>query len=344
MQTYDTLKQKLVKYFKSEKNVLIEGRHGTGKTTLISEIFNENCKKWLYFSGATLDPWVDFIGIPKEIKKGKDHVLSFVLPEQMADDQVEAIFIDEYNRSHKKVKNATMEIIQFKSINGRKFPNLKTVWAAINPNDDENGDEYDVENLDPAQEDRFQIKIKMPDLPDYNYFQKKFGEKFAKSAIEWWNALPKEVKKVVSPRRLDYALEIYVEDGDIFDVLPEKSNPTKLLATLKCGSLETKILSLFKKQSAKDAITFFEEENNFQGSLPIIKKNNDYMKFFLPILDAERISSIYFNDNHFRNFILEHAVYFKSPLEEIAKFKGIDKQELQVINRALKQLGNITYF
>ena len=121
MQTFSILKDKLTNYFKTGKNVLIEGRHGTGKTTLISEIFNENCKKWLYFSGATLDPWVDFVGIPKETKKGNNYVLSFVLPEKMTDDDVEAIFIDEYNRSHKKVKNATMELIQFKSINGRKY-------------------------------------------------------------------------------------------------------------------------------------------------------------------------------------------------------------------------------
>jgi hypothetical protein len=342
MNDYSTLTTKLTKYFKSGKNILLEGKHGTGKTSLITEIFNANCKKWLYFSGATLDPWVDFVGIPKEIKKGDNYVLSFVLPESMSDENVEAIFIDEYNRSHKKVKNGTMELIQFKSINGRKFPNLKVVWAAINPSDDE--EEYAVEDLDPAQEDRFQIYIKMPNHPDYDYFTSKYGKAQADAAIEWWNGLPEKIKNKVSPRRLDYAMEVYNEDGDIFDVLKLETNPSKLLATLKCGSLEVKIKNLFKKQKSSDVNSFFANENQYQGSLPIIRKNAEYMKFFLPILDNERISSLYFTDEEFKNFILQHAVYFKKPLEEIQRLNKLPTVEIQVINRALKQIGEITVF
>lgn len=336
------IKNKLEHYFKLNKNVLLEGRHGTGKTSLVTEIFSKNCKNWLYFSGSTLDPWVDFVGVPKEIKKGNDYVLSFVLPEKMADDKVEAIFIDEYNRSHKKIRNATMELIQFKSINGRKFPNLKVVWAAINPNDDE--EEYDVEELDGAQTDRFQIRIKVPFIPDIEYFQSKFGNDWAKSALEWWNGMPDKAKKLVSPRRLDYALEIHKEGGDVFDVLPLETNPTKLIATLKLGSLEDKIKNLFKLKDAKKAQEFFEDENNYQAALPLIKRKADYMKFFLPTIDNERITSLFFSDNHFKTFILDHAPYFKPALEEISKLKSVSKDDIRMINHALKQVGNITYF
>jgi len=338
----NTIKNKLDQYFKIRKNVLLEGRHGTGKTSLVTEIFNKNCKNWLYFSGSTLDPWVDFVGVPKEIKKGNDYVLSFVLPEKMADDKVEAIFIDEYNRSHKKIRNATMELIQFKSINGRKFPNLKVVWAAINPNDDE--EEYDVEELDGAQTDRFQIRIKVPFIPDIEYFQNKFDHDWAKSALEWWNGMPDKAKKLVSPRRLDYALEIHKEGGDVFDVLPLETNPTKLIATLKLGSLEDKIKNLFKLKDAKKAQQFFEDENNFQAALPIIKRKEDYLKFFLPTIDNERITSLFFSDAHFKTFILDHAPYFKPALEEISKLKSVNKDDIRMINHALKQVGNITYF
>jgi hypothetical protein len=338
----NTIKNKLDQYFKIEKNVLLEGRHGTGKTSLVTEIFTKNCKNWLYFSGSTLDPWVDFVGVPKEIKKGNDYVLSFVLPEKMADDKVEAIFIDEYNRSHKKIRNATMELVQFKSINGRKFPNLKVVWAAINPSDEE--EEYDVEELDGAQTDRFQIRIKVPFVPDIEYFQNKFGNDWAKSALEWWNGMPDKAKKLVSPRRLDYALEIHKEGGDVFDVLPIETNPTKLIATLKLGSLEDKIKNLYKLKDAQKAQQFFEDENNFQAALPLIKRKADYMKFFLPTIDNERITSLFFSDQHFKTFILDHAPYFKPALEEISKLKSVSKDDIRMINHALKQVGNITYF
>lgn len=336
------IKNKLNQYFQLGKNVLLEGKHGTGKTSLVTEIFNKNCKNWLYFSGSTLDPWVDFIGVPKEIKKGNNYVLSFVLPEKMTDETVEAIFIDEYNRSHKKVRNATMELIQFKSINGRKFPNLKVIWAAINPSEDE--EEYDVEQLDEAQIDRFQIQIKVPFVPDFEYFKNKFGNDCAKSALEWWNGIPDKAKRLISPRRLDYALELNKEGGDLFDVLPLETNPTKLLATLKVGSLEDKIKNLYKWKDAKKAQKFFEDENNFQAALPIIKRKADYMKFFLPTIDNERITSLFFSDTNFKTFILDHAPYFKPALEEISKLKSIGKDDIRMINHALKQIGNITYF
>ena len=342
-QTLEQIQKKLVQYFKLGKNVMLEGKHGTGKTSLIQKVFGENCNKWLYFSGSTLDPWVDFVGVPKEIEKDGQHVLSFVLPEKMADTSVEAIFIDEYNRSHKKVRNAAMELIQFKSINGRKFPNLKVVWAAINPSDDED-ESYDVENLDAAQADRFQIKIKVPYLPDFEYFKNKFGTKLAHGAIEWWDGLPKEAQKLVSPRRLDYALEVFNEGGDIYDVLDEKSNPTKLLVTLQVGSLVLKVKELFDSKNGKETKKFFLSENNFQGALPILKNNKEYLQFFLPLLNNERLAAIFFSDIKTQKYILENSQLFKDPLEEISKLKAIDPIILGHINQALKKVGNATFF
>jgi hypothetical protein len=342
-QSLDQIEQKLVQYFKLGKNVMLEGKHGTGKTSLIQKVFGENSKKWLYFSGSTLDPWVDFVGVPKEIEKNGQPVLSFVLPEKMADASVEAIFIDEYNRSHKKVRNAAMELIQFKSINGRKFPNLKVVWAAINPSDDDD-ESYDVEPLDSAQADRFQIKIKVPYVPDFEYFKNKFGAKIAQGGIEWWDGLPKEAQNLVSPRRLDYALEVFQEGGDIYDVLDEKSNPTKLLVTLQVGSLIAKIKELYSSKDGKETRKFFLSENNFQGALPIIKNNKEYLQFFLPLFNNERLSAIFFSDVKTQKFILQNSQLFKDPLEEITKLKAIEPAILAQINSALKKVGNVTYF
>jgi ATPase family associated with various cellular activities (AAA) len=342
-QTPEQIEKKLNQYFKSGKNVLLEGKHGTGKTSLIQKVFGENCKNWLYFSGATLDPWVDFIGVPKEVEKNGEHVLSFVLPEKMSDPNVEAIFIDEYNRSHKKVRNGAMELIQFKSINGRKFPNLKVVWAAVNPSDDED-ESYDVETLDPAQLDRFQVKIQVPYVPDFEYFKNKFGVKIAQSAIEWWDGLPKDGQKLVSPRRLDYALEVFQEGGDIYDVLDEKSNPTKLLVTLQVGSLLLKVKEFYETKNGREAKKFFLSENNYQGALPIIKKNKEYLQFFLPLLNNERLAAIFFSDTKVQKFVLENSQLFKDPLEEISRLKAVDPVILAQINNALKKVGNVTFF
>ena len=120
--TTQELEDKLRLYLKLNKNVLLEGKHGVGKTSLIEKLFDEAFGKnnWIYFSSSTLDPWVDLIGVPKESLMNNEPCLDFILPKQMVNNNLKAIFFDEYNRSHKKVRNATMELIQFKSINGRK--------------------------------------------------------------------------------------------------------------------------------------------------------------------------------------------------------------------------------
>lgn len=343
-QSLEHIEQKLEQHFKHGRNVLLEGRHGTGKTTIASNVLNRLTKNWLYFSASTLDPFCDFVGIPKETQKNGKSVLTFVLPEKLSDDSVEAIFLDEYNRSHKKVRNATLELIQFKSINGRKFPNLKVVWAAINPADEDSDELYDVEILDPAQLDRFQVYIKVPNNPSFEYFKKKYDADIAKSAIEWWNHLPKEAQKLVSPRRLDYAIELFKDGGDLNDVLSEKTNPSKLLLTLQIGSVEEKINELFDKKDGKKARAFLNLENNYQGALPAIKKNADYMHFFLPLLNSERVIAQFFNDKTVAEYILLNAPLFREPLEEISSAKSVDDQTLRKVNYALKKLGTMTIF
>ncbi len=138
-------------WIKNHYNVLFVGEAGVGKTSIVKSCFEKHNLRWLYYSASTMDPWVDLVGIPKEVKlpDGTSY-LDLIRPKEFQSDEVEALFFDEFNRSHKKVRNAVMELIQFKSINGKKFNNLKIVWAAINPDDGN----YDVEKLDPAQEYR----------------------------------------------------------------------------------------------------------------------------------------------------------------------------------------------
>lgn len=120
-------------------NVLLTGSHGVGKTQIIKEVFTKIYGEinigWRYFSASTLDPWVDFIGIPKNYVRESDgrEVFGIIPPENFTgEENIQAIFFDEINRADPKTLNAIMELIQFRSINGRKFPNLKVIWAARN--------------------------------------------------------------------------------------------------------------------------------------------------------------------------------------------------------------------
>lgn len=207
-------------------NVLLKGKHGVGKTAVIKELFSEKFGKlgegWLYFSASTMDPWVDFVGIPREGKtESGDRCLELIRPAALASGGIKAIFIDELNRAPKKVRNAVMELMQFKSINGHEFNNLEVVWGAVNPNDGN----YDTENLDPAQVDRFEVQVDIPYQPNQAYFIKKYGNKVGSGAVRYWKDLGDEVKELVSPRRLDYAVDAHTKGIPVRGtILPVQAN------------------------------------------------------------------------------------------------------------------------
>jgi len=299
--------QSLKFYLDNGFNVLFSGRHGVGKTAKVIEAFEASNMKWEYFSAATLDPWVDFIGVPKEREdENGNKYLDLVRPKAFAGDTVEAIFLDEYNRSHKKVRNAVMELIQFKSINGKKFNNLKVVWAAINPDDaDEDSDfEYDVETLDPAQKDRFHVFIDVPYKPDRTYFKKIYGE-LGINACDWWEELDDKAKKEISPRRLDYGVQMHQKGGDVRDVLPSCANVSKLLHELEKGSFKKNLVKVFKAGNKDAAKAFINDVNNYSNCIPEIVKNQDYMMLFLPHLDSEKLASLMSSNANVRQFIRE---------------------------------------
>jgi len=189
------------------KNVLLIGGHGTGKTSLIQRVAERAGLKmgegFVYLSGATLDPWVDFVGVPRP----EGEYLKFYRPKYMDPDKVELLVIDEINRSPQKVRNACMEMAQFKTVNGVHFPRLRAVWACGNPADPDAG-YTDVEPIDVALADRFHLAFRLPSDPDQSHFRSIFGEERGGAAVEWWKSISLESKRKVSPRRLEYAIHM----------------------------------------------------------------------------------------------------------------------------------------
>jgi hypothetical protein len=358
---------KLDTWVKNNKNVLFKGKHGIGKTAIVKETFDRHKLNWLYFSASTMDPWVDFIGVPREktedkipeqfeiikelakldIKIANEWVqnnwkmssesahkiithtlqrkqgltyLDLIRPQNFANGEVEALFFDEYNRSPKKVRNAVMELIQFKSINGMKFPKLRIVWAAINPDDDEN-QVYDVEKIDPAQIDRFHVIHHLEYKPNKEWFINKYGEDLAESAIEWWEELPEEIQNNVSPRRLQYALDIYKEnEGDIRDVLDFSSNVSKLNHYLTNGSTKKNLKKLIKSKNTDEAIAFLKNEDNYSSSLQHIANSKNLIGYFVPLMPKEKIAILMGSKEKEYSDIVDFIVH---NLERVPVFKRV---------------------
>ncbi len=309
-------------WIKNRYNVLFKGKHGVGKTSLILNAFSHAGLKWQYFSAATMDPWVDLIGIPKEQKDiNGNSYLSLVRPKSFQDDEVEAIFLDEFNRAPKKVRNAVMELIQFKSINGKKFNNLKIIWAAINPEDDEEN-KYDVEALDPAQMDRFHVIVDVPYLPQASYFREKYGQQVGDVAVLWWKELTKDQKDQVSPRRLDYTIDMYTKGGDVKFVLPSSVNTGKLLLELSTGSISKKLKSFYDEKNEEDAKKFLNVENNYAACINYIEKNKEYQPFFLPLLSDEKLSGLMAKNVHIQKYVFENFTKYENLIQNIATAKS----------------------
>lgn len=275
-------------------NVLFEGPHGVGKTALAEQTFNEvfgqRGKDWIYFSAATMDPWVDFVGVPKD-REASDGVvyLDLIRPEVFARDRVKAIIFDEFNRAPKKVRNAVMELMQFKSINGHKFESLRCIWAAVNPADDDEND-YDVEEIDPAQRDRFHVHFQFGYDVSIAYFNEKYGEK-GTVACEWWRSLTKELKKSISPRRLDYCMFVESLGGSIKDILPAGAPCKELLTQLKSGSF-LKILEEIKNGGmSKDDMKRHLSDQNFYSFVENKVRDDDALAAKLvPHMSSENVA------------------------------------------------------
>jgi len=276
----------------------------THNTSIVKQAFETAGLRYKMYSCATLDPWVDFIGVPEknmDADTGKIY-LDLIRPKEWEDDTIEAIFLDEFNRSHKKIRNACMELIQFKSINGRVFPNLKIVWAAINPEDEEGT--YDVERLDPAQEDRFHLQIWVPYEPSKEWFAKKYGDDIATQAITWWNSQTIDNKNNVSPRRLEYALDHFADYGDLWDVLPHESGIEHLKQMLGQTPILKEWRTILSSKDSKKAEKFLSDEDNYSQMEKSLLEKKKQWEFALPCLSDEKLTSILCSQEMILNYCI----------------------------------------
>lgn len=208
-----SIEKNLEQYAEHNLNVLLIGTHGIGKTTIVKQLAKKLNLVFKYFSSSTLDPWAELVGIPVPDKERKS--VDFYRPEEL--EKAEFIFFDELNRADPKVLDSVLEVIQFKTINGVPLPNLKMVWAAINPPQDD----YQVEDLDPVLVDRFHAYVKMQARISLKYMKEKMSEEVARACKDWWEDLNAAQKKVLTPRRLEYVGMMIDKDLNWHDALPQ---------------------------------------------------------------------------------------------------------------------------
>lgn len=261
--TYDEAKKVLVNAAKNEKNALIIGMHGVGKTYLVQEISKELGLKLGYWSASTMDPYIDLVGVPYP----NNGFLKFAQREDIFD--MEFLFFDELNRSHQKVRNSVLELIQFKSINGKRFNKLKMVWAAINPPTEE----YHVEELDIALKDRFHIFMELVPSVSLDYLKTKMPNEYAEVILNWYKELDPADRDRVSPRRVEYIGTCLQAGIKIRDTAPDFIKDAQLAV------LERMIKELDEKDNGKlktiDLTNPKTVKNNFDKVIDSVWNNEE---------------------------------------------------------------------
>ena len=126
----------------------------------------------------------------------------------------------------------------------------------------------------------FEVIIEVSPKPQKSWFLKHFDKNIVEGAFQWWEDSGNNAK--ISPRQLESALKIYIQKGDLRDVLPLTCNIDKLISIL---NLE----NLMKKDDKEAAREFLKKE--FPSIPFIISKSPTLMNYFLPLLTIEKIES-----------------------------------------------------
>lgn len=226
-------------YIKNDMNILLSGKHGSGKTAILRQACEMEGMKMKFFNAATMDPYLELIGIPNP--HAESNSFTMMSPNNGITD-AEVIMIDEPNRApDMSVMNALFELVQFRSVNGIKLPNLKCVVSAMNPAGDSN---YQVMEMDAAFIDRFDLVIQSDPSPSKLYFSSVFGKKIADALIEWHESLPQDDDHYVSSRRLEIIGNVWTKIHTMAAL--ESAMPPK--GRFNTGMLYSKLVSAEKAE------------------------------------------------------------------------------------------------
>lgn len=135
----------------SSQNILLVGKHGIGKSQILTEYYNGmGIPVVTLFLGQMSDPG-DLIGLPRiNQESGKtEFIPPYWFP---TDGRPVALFLDELNRARPEMLQSVMDLVLNRQLAGRSLPDGSRIISAVN-----DGDEYHVDELDPALMSRFNI-------------------------------------------------------------------------------------------------------------------------------------------------------------------------------------------
>ena len=135
----------------TSQNIMLTGKHGIGKSQILEKFFTARGERVvILFLGQMSDPG-DLIGLPRlDEATGKTIFMPpYWFP---TDGKPVVLFLDELNRARPEVLQTIMDLTLNRTLAGHKLPEGSRVISAVN-----DGEEYQLTDLDPALVSRFNI-------------------------------------------------------------------------------------------------------------------------------------------------------------------------------------------
>lgn len=177
------------------QNIMLMGKHGIGKSQILEKFYTaKGCKVVSLFLGQMSDPG-DLIGIPhkNEVTGHTEFMPPYWFP---TDDTPVVLFLDELNRARPEVLQTIMDLALNRKLAGRYLPKGSRIISAVN-----NGEEYQLTDLDPALVSRFNIYEFVPSVQDWLLWANKNG--VDERIITYISANPKALDNQTAVEELD---------------------------------------------------------------------------------------------------------------------------------------------
>lgn len=252
----------------ADQNLMLVGNHGIGKSEILTEYFSGKGMKVVpLFLGQMSDPG-DLIGIPN--RNNTTGKTEFMPPYWFPlDGKPIVLFLDELNRARPEVLQTIMELSLNRTLAGRKLPDGSRIISAVN-----DGDQYQLTDLDPALVSRFNVVTFRPTTQEWLLWADKVGvdarvRDFIRENPIWLDKNPdaKEgvdtgLDKTPDRRAWKRVSDILKTAGDINPIV------TKAMSAIVGPKAAS---ALVGSVSAKKILSGREVLQNFEKHLPTLK-------------------------------------------------------------------------
>ena len=143
------------------QNIMLLGKHGIGKSDIIRQHYElRRMPVAAFFLGQMSDPG-DLIGLMhNDATTGRAEFLPpYWWPEQ---NRPMVLFLDELNRARPEILQSVQDLTLNRTLAGKRLPEGSIVIAAVNE-----GEEYQLTDLDPALVSRFNLYDFQPSVEDW---------------------------------------------------------------------------------------------------------------------------------------------------------------------------------